>query len=177
MATSILNNNPRDVFGINVYCSLGQANQHFMDRLNSEVWDNATDDIKNKALLFATRVLDATYTWKGSPVEFEQNRDWPRYNVYDEDGYYINYDVIPRYLIEATAELALKLLEQDRISNEEPSTIGIKKVKLGSLAVDFENAESIKQLKIVPDYIDDIVAPLVRFNRDANSVIVDLRRS
>lgn len=176
MATSVLDNNIGSP-NFNVYCSLEQADQFAADRLHADAWESADEETKKRALLQATRLLDAQYVWKGVPVDWEQPRDWPRYNVYDEDNYYIDYRSLPKYLIEATFEMAFSLIKNDRIAIEEPDTIGVESVKLGSLAVKFENEQSISQLKTIPDYITDLLAPLIRHSRDSESAIVKIIRA
>ena len=176
MAVSTLDDNPLSP-NFNVYCSLDRANQFMCDRLHTEAWDAASDEDKNKALLYATRLLDHQFVWRGTPVNFDQPRDWPRYAVLDEDGYYIKHDSLPKYLVEATAELAFALIKNDRLTFDEPDTIGVESVKLGSLAVKFENADQINQRHLIPDFISDILAPLIELDRDAEGGIYRLVRS
>lgn len=75
----------------------------------STIWpiDIAT---KQSALINATRLLDASYSWLGSKVSDTQALDWPRSGVYDKNGLLISSTQLPKVLIDATCQLALNLL-------------------------------------------------------------------
>ena len=74
----------------NSYVSLEEANSYFLTRLNSNEWDSASDDIKEKALIMATSTLDSLNfsgrKWKegASDSDNYQSLKWPRYPDYND---------------------------------------------------------------------------------------------
>jgi hypothetical protein len=59
------------------YVTVEEANQYFEERLFSEVWDNSTDEDKDKAIKMATRVIDRQ-PMKGKKVDPSQPLQFPR---------------------------------------------------------------------------------------------------
>ena len=60
---------------------LAGRRRHFttQDRLHANTWANASDDIKDAALLMATRVIDQQFTWAGfRTYPGTQRLEWPR---------------------------------------------------------------------------------------------------
>ena len=69
----------------NCYLSLEEAKSYFSTRLNSSEWDNASEDVQEKALIMATSTLDTLNfsgrKWKEGALDSEdyQALQWPRY--------------------------------------------------------------------------------------------------
>lgn len=82
------------------YADLDWANGYMSDRLETDTWDEADNDTRNKALRMATRYID-TLPFVGSKTDPDQVREFPR-----EDE-----DEIPDEVKNACAEAALALLE------------------------------------------------------------------
>lgn len=81
--------------------------------LGNSVWTGTTQ-AKEEALRRATIWLDARYRarWTGLPTNNrDQSLDWPRLDVYDVDGYEVNSLIIPREIVKATCEAALRELQ------------------------------------------------------------------
>ena len=121
----------------NTYLTLADAETYFGDRLHKDTWDDAGEDSKNAALLWATRLLDLE-NWVGNRHTYTQALRWPRSNVpnLDEDEY-LDETTIPGFLEEATAELAFILLGSDITLT--PSTDGISSIKVGTVKLDYED--------------------------------------
>lgn len=69
------------------------------------------DDTVNEWLLVGSEWLDGRYqsSFPGLKVGMrEQLREWPRYDAQDVYGYYIPSDAVPREMINATYEAALR---------------------------------------------------------------------
>jgi hypothetical protein len=116
----------------NSYVSRTEANLYFTDRLNTDTWDAASNDLKDNALVMATLRLDLE-EYVGSRASETQNLSWPRYGVY-VDGVYQDSAAIPRQVKEATYEMALALMK-DVTYFEDTGLEGFKNVKLGELDV------------------------------------------
>ena len=147
----------------NSYISYEAAIKYFQERLNKVEWDNADEDKRKVALIYATRVLDYRYTWYGFKVNRYQTRDFPRFYLYDEeDFWYEDAYTIPNEIKEAVAELSLWLLQSDRVQINEPTSTGLRKIAVGSIQLEFNNVESTELLDIVPDIVDTMVDKYVR---------------
>ncbi len=139
----------------NSYCTLEEADAYHETRLQTATWDGADDPTKTKALITATRLLDELVEWDGACYTTEQALCWPRIEMYDQREIYIPDDSIPSKLKEAVAEFARLLIEGDRTADT--STDGIKSIKVGDIAVDFKDGESIPARKVMPDAVWQMV--------------------
>ncbi len=130
----------------NSYLTLVRANAIMDERLYVTAWTAATDDTKNRALIWSTALLDAMMEWQGNVTEPGtwngteqvgiQALRWPRYPVVNRDGYgYLNKDTIPLDIERATVELALSLLGSDRFAMPSILGQGIEEASVGSLRV------------------------------------------
>lgn len=104
-------------------------------RLHGAAWTSAPDATKDAALIWATRLLDQGFEWYGSLRTFTQALRWPRYGMLDNDYRNVDPDTIPERLKEATADLALALIQRDRVSDPELLGLGFREAKVGNLSV------------------------------------------
>ena len=142
----------------NSYETQAEANTYFDERLPLATPWVASGDASIRALLMATRVLDAMsvphrtlrkgcdcnyyYTnrqWTGTPASATQRLAWPRVGMYDRNGNAIPSDVIPQELKDMESELAGQLLMADTTLDNAQSIGGITSVKAGSVAVTFKD--------------------------------------
>jgi hypothetical protein len=72
--------------GTNTYQLRTDADTFFEARLDSAVWDAATDPNQEKALATAWAALEAIPAWAGVPYVSTQTTAWPRSYVYDDNG-------------------------------------------------------------------------------------------
>ena len=86
------------------------------------------------AIRRATQYLSESFRWKGLR-RYDRNDShgyqalaWPRYGVYDREGAYIEDDVIPREIMQATAEAAW--YELNDVGGLQPSYIAHDRVKM-----------------------------------------------
>lgn len=119
----------------NSYVTVAEATAYFEGRLDSAgTWDAAvsgatTEDV---ALVMATARLELE-DYAGIPTTTTQRLKWPRLGTYDSKGDYLDSDVVPRCVKEATYELALALLQNESLLDE----TGLKaftQVSAGSLS-------------------------------------------
>ena len=79
---------------------------------------------------------------------------FPRSGITDQDRYSLDHHTIPKFLKNATAELARYLAVADRTA--EPDTQGFGSVKLGSLTV---GVDKYDQPPILPRSVIAIIKP------------------
>ena len=99
--------------------------------------DDATRD---NYLIWASGWLDDYMDWKGYKTVETSGLRWPRTDVYDCDGILIDANTIPAQLKQATAELAVWLINNDAAgTGGESSNLpeGIKRVKADVVEVEF----------------------------------------
>ena len=96
----------------NSYCSLIEADAYFADRLNGSTFTGQPEGIREKALVTATRRIDEE-TFVGTKVNLDQRLQWPRFNVYDEDGLIVSHESIPERVKQAVYMTAFELMRTD----------------------------------------------------------------
>lgn len=118
------------------YCTVAEADAYQATHLYASVWTTATTANKEKALKWATRLLDEQVDWEGSVSTLGQALRWPRSEVTDRDGRaWFNNTTIPTFLKNATAELARHLLAGDRTQER---SVGIQSVTADTVEVVFD---------------------------------------
>jgi len=145
----------------NSYITLAEAEAYVETLCFSEAWTGKTDPQKNAAIVSATRLLD-TLRWVGMRSAQDQALAWPRMAPWtvdpfiranlspgvgdllmlmDGDGYYVPTDEIPVKVKNATCELALRLLGEDRTADA--GALAPSRVKIGSLEIEGIKAQRI----------------------------------
>lgn len=86
-----------------------------------------SNSVKQTALIKAQRYITQLYrgSWKGVRSNETQALDWPRYGVYDVDGFLIASTTIPQALKEAQVELAVRALTADLVSDVAAADVAI----------------------------------------------------
>ena len=105
---------------------------------------------------------DESYFWKGRKAHQFQPLDWPRWEIYDADGYWEPVGTIPQEIRWAQAELAYWLQQSNRLVSDEPDSIGLKSLKVGTIALVFDNTE---YKEVVPSFVDKLVADYILATR------------
>ncbi|MCU0785234.1 MAG: hypothetical protein MUF81_14525 [Verrucomicrobia bacterium] len=103
----------------NTYASAADADAYHEGHLYASAWTGASAGDKDKALVMATRLIDAEYQFHGYRVKATQALQWPRSNCPDPDadGSVVNVltsAAVPRNVLWATCEIARELLIVDR---------------------------------------------------------------
>lgn len=125
----------------NSYVTLAGANTYFETVPNSGTWTDKTDDQKNRALISATRWIDAL-SFYGDRCTTTQALKWPRedYTVDDID---LVCSLIPTDIKTATYELARALANDTDAVTGSTGTSGIyDEVKLGDLQVKYKSSST-----------------------------------
>lgn len=118
--------------GANCYCSLAYAEAHHAARLHNDDWVEASEDQKNAALIWATRIFE-TLSWIGrkDPILCPGVLRFPRVNIVDRDGFTHSDPWTPDDIKKGVAEMALFLIREDR--TEGFDTIQADTNQLGSV--------------------------------------------
>ena len=109
--------------GTNSYIDVAGANEYFGRRLHAEVWEQADESTKEKALRQATRAIDRQ-PLRGRKTETGQALAFPRYPDTE----------IPEVVKEACCEEALALLERGNSQRRKLQQEGVQSFSLGNMS-------------------------------------------
>lgn len=125
------------VVGTNSYISVANANTYFEDLIHADSWASATSETRSKALITATKMLDRRY-WAGTKYQAAPTQvlDWPRSGITDPEGVEVAEDTVPQFILDATCELALALVEDSSLQSAEDSD-SIRSIRTGTVSVEF----------------------------------------
>jgi hypothetical protein len=108
-------------------------------------------------LLYATKLMDALFVWTGyAAVPSTQALLWPRVGMWYRSGESVPSNIIPDELKDATAEFAKQLLEADRTDDNPIETLGLKKLRAGPVALEWDEDTAAK---VVPDVVANLLPP------------------
>jgi hypothetical protein len=135
---------------MNSYVSIEDSDSFFETYPYATTWEDADEDSKARALITATRELDARFEWDGDPVDLDQPLQWPRTGV-QRVGFETLYeaDEIPEPIINATCEFARQLLESNRLADSDVETQGITSLTAGPVSLTFGSVTA----KVIPDAV------------------------
>ena len=123
----------------NSYVTLADANSYFETVPDSSTWVDKTDDQKNRAIISATRWIDAL-SFYGDRCSETQALKWPRKD-YKVDGIELACTLIPVGIKVATYELARALAnDTDAITGTTGTTGLYDEVELGELKVKYKDS-------------------------------------
>jgi len=106
----------------NSYADMADGDAYHEGHLYATAWTAATAANKEKALVFATRLIDSQFQFWGARANEAQGLQWPRENCRDPDarawgaglGGDLAADLVPKALVQATCEMAREVLVADR---------------------------------------------------------------
>lgn len=103
----------------NSYASLLDGDAYHEGHLYATAWSGASATTKDKALVMATRLIDAQYQFNGTRSVSTQALQWPREDCRDPDAELgsagtVASNSVPRAVVQATCELARELIVTDR---------------------------------------------------------------
>jgi len=162
--------------GTNSYTTLSEADSYFEDRLDAAAWSNADSELKEQALVTATRSLDEM-RWQGRAVSADQALAFPRsgafqdgsrglrlaftltytFSAVDEVEVGLGRDI--RLIRQATFELAYHLLNNEGLLD---STGEITDIKVGPISL-----KEIKATAKIPRTVKRVISPML--NNAGNS--------
>lgn len=117
MALTLVKEEGSGLATANAYADVADGDYYHDGHLYATAWTAATADNKAKALVMATRVMDAGYRFHGGRASEGQALQWPRQacpDPDDADGGEVPSNEIPDSVRDAACELARELLIQDR---------------------------------------------------------------
>jgi hypothetical protein len=160
----------------NSYVTVAEADAYHETRLHSNDW-LVSGEVKAAALVMATRLLDAYYSWTGDPLtqpqlpylpagayrawtgnatSATQSLSWPRVGMLTRNGFPLPSDAIPQELKDATSEFARQLIVADRTLDLSADVQGIKSVKAGPVTIAFKD---MMELKVIPNVVHTLLVP------------------
>ncbi len=141
--------------GYDSYASLAEADKYLAADFSATAWhDEADEDIRGRALVTASRLLDRQ-PWVGAKEDEDQTTAWPRTGVDGvEDG------DIPPQLVEATIVLASLILEGADTATNPTTQSNIKSQRAGSVAQEFFRPDP-KQAGRLPLPVQELLAGLM----------------
>lgn len=134
----------------NVYATLAAADAYHEAHAHGDTWRSAIVEQKQRALLTATRMLDQHLAWAGRATSLTQRLAWPRTGLLGLQGETLDSTTIPERIVEACAELARQILEEDRTADSEIEANGLTSLSVGSISMTFKHAQVVK---VLPDAV------------------------
>ncbi len=143
----------------NTYATVAAADTYHAARLHTRDWDQADTPTRNRALTWATRLLDEQVRWRGDRMSTTQALEWPRANVLvrDRDAY-LSSDAVPTWLRDATAEFARHLIAGDRTKAVEQQRVTSRSGSSASVGL---GPKDRQHLAIVPPAVLSMIAPYI----------------
>jgi hypothetical protein len=127
----------------NSYASVSEADIYFTGLGRTTTWatdGSVTDAQKEIALRNGTQYLDDIKrgSWKGVSVDEDQSLAWPRYRVYDSEGWSIDHESIPALLKQAAMEAAERNLAGVDLAPDESGDLNLtdELIKAGPITID-----------------------------------------
>jgi hypothetical protein len=125
----------------NSYASVAEGDAYHEGHLYATAWTAATQANKEKALVFATRLIDAEFRFKGVKASTTQALQWPRAECRDSDGADdLASDAVPSAVVNATCEMARELLVKDRTAAYPGE--GLKYQNVGSAQTGYDKTDT-----------------------------------
>lgn len=117
------------------FCSVSDALAYHAARGNA-TWATITTEQQEQALRRATDYMEAVYSqrWAGIRTTSTQALSWPRYNVI-VNGYFTSSSAVPKLVIAACAELALRAAAGELLSD---STQQKTRTKVDVIEVEYD---------------------------------------
>ena len=151
------------VTGANSYSTADEADVYFEQRLHTSTWDDASIDDKEKALMWATRLLDEQVMWYGSPVTDNQPLRFPRDGLYTLEGDEVGSTTIPSFLKNAVSEFAIHLLAEDRTVETNRDLTGLRRVKIDTIEIETDPGQmNVSSKPVIPPSVWSIIQPYGR---------------
>ncbi len=141
MALTLIKEDGTGKVDANSYANAADGDTYFDGHLYATAWTAASTGNKEKALVFATRLIDSQFQFNGWKAHDQQALQWPRERCQDPDkglpvtvlllasGSYVGSNVVPKPVVDATCELARELLIADRTAA--PAGEGVASVHTG----------------------------------------------
>jgi hypothetical protein len=129
MALTLVKEDGTGKVDANSYADVADGDAYHDGHLYAAAWSGATNDDKEKALVFATRLIDSQFQFNGWRAHDEQALQWPRERCQDPDrglpvtilllpsGAYVDSNIVPKTVMDAACEMARELLIANRTAS------------------------------------------------------------
>lgn len=154
MALTLVKEDGTGLSTANSYANEADGDSYHDGHLYATDWTGATSGTKQAALVMATRLIDANFSFEGKAVTDTQALEFPRFDIVNRSGYLIDSSTIPSALIDATCEFARWLVQSDRTAEEGEK--GFKSLKVGSLSLTPDPGD---RKQTIPDVVSKMLAP------------------
>jgi hypothetical protein len=167
------------VANANSYADVAEGDAFHEAHLYAMDWTAASTATKTAALVFATRLIDAHYQFRGFKAHATQALQWPREFARDDDALrvsgigglmsrseYFDSNVVPKLLRDATIETARELIKANR--TEDPDGEGLASLALtGTLSMMFDKSD---RRPVIPHVAQAMLSKLGEYlNRSSGS--------
>src|SRR6266478_3114178 len=150
MALTLIKEDGTGKVDANSYASAADGDAYYDGHLYASAWTAATTASKEKALVFATRLVDSQFQFNGYRVSDRQGLQWPRWKCPDPDGGlalipirllprgmgYVDFNIVPKPVKDAACELARELVIVDRTASPPGEGIASTQVRHSVAAAD-----------------------------------------
>lgn len=140
MALILIKETGAGLANANAYANAADGDAYHEGHLYASAWTAASAGNKDAALVMATRLIDGQYQFNGVKANEAQALQWPRRQCripdYEDE---LPADVVPKAVIEATCELARKLLVVDRTAA--PPGEGLKYENVGPNQTGYDKSD------------------------------------
>jgi len=141
MALTLIKEDGTGKSDANSYAEVADGDAYHDGHLYATAWTAALTETKAAALVFATRLIDAEYHFKGAKATTTQALQWPRAECPDPDGpEALASEVVPRAVVDATCEMARELFVKDRTAA--PPGEGLKYLNVGSTQTGYDKTDT-----------------------------------
>ena len=120
MALTLIKEDGTGKVDANAYANSADGDAYHDGHLYATAWTVATLADQEKALVMATRLIDAEYQFNGVKATVAQALQWPRADCPSlDDGETVASNLVPKAVKDATCEMARELLLVDRTAAPE----------------------------------------------------------
>jgi hypothetical protein len=164
----------------NSYADVAEGDAFHEGHLYATDWTGANSTTRTAALVFATRLIDAYYQFRGFKAHDAQALQWPREFARDEDalvahvfpsipntdGYFPD-DAVPKLLRDATIETARELIRANRA--DDPDGEGLAVMALtGTLSLTFDKKD---RPPVIPHVAQAMLSKLGEYLKSSAGVV------
>lgn len=122
-----------------VYSDLDDVVGPYLDGSFSDAgtaWRDAETDAKKRAMVQATRILNAT-SWEGEVTTAGQDLAWPRSGLTYADGTEVPDDEIPQQVTDAFCEITGDVILGQAAETQSRIATGVRSLRAGSVSIDY----------------------------------------
>ena len=123
-------------------------------------WASASTADKESAIIRSTFYLTNGFSWEGDKINGrDQALSFPRSGLTDSEGYDVASDSVPKEIMDATYELAIReLLSPGSLNPDVTPAEGVKREKIGEIEIEYVNSRTdIEASKPVVSIVNDLI--------------------